>query len=716
MSAIRMAISELRRITAGRMPTLAVLALVLIPMLYAGLYLYANADPYGRLGNVPAALVVADAGATDENGARTNVGDEVARNLEDSGTFDFTRVSPDEAESGVRDNRYTFALTIPADFTAALQSSGNFTPRQGILTLSTNDANNYLVRTIADTVVTRVHDSVSEQVGSQAADRFLTGFATIHDRTEEAADGAGRLADGANQAHDGAGQLASGAGQLGSGQRQLLDGAQQLSSGTDRLADGAGTLATGAGTAADGADRLSAGAGTLSSGLNELRDGTAALPTQTRTLADGARQVADGNAKLAAAGDRVAQASGKIVADLDAGEGKIASDLRAKGFTEAQVQQALDALAQVREPLETGAGQVRTLNGQLTALGSGSQQVADGAEKLAASASTLSGGIARAADGAGTLRTGASTLAGGVDRLADGATALDTGAGQLRHGADRLVDGERTAVAGTDRLADGARALDDGTAQLATGATQLRDGLNEGLGQIPNPSPDVRDATAKTIGDPVATRDVASSSADNYGEGLAPFFLALAAWIGGYTLFLLLQPLSRRAIAAGQSPLRVALGGWIPAGVLGVAQMAGMYAVVVFGLGIRPEHPVATFGFLCLASLTFTAMVHALNAWLGSIGQFLGLVLMVLQLVSAGGTFPWQTIPAPLYPVHYLLPMSYAIDGLRHLMYGGTLQGVLGRDIPVLVGWLLLALLVASLSARNQRVWTPTRVKPELVL
>ena len=41
----------------------------------------------------------------------------------------------------------------------------------------------------------------------------------------------------------------------------------------------------------------------------------------------------------------------------------------------------------------------------------------------------------------------------------------------------------------------------------------------------------------------------------------------------------------------------------------------------------------------------FIAIIQALNAWLGTVGQFLGLVLMVLQLVSAGGTFPWQTIP-----------------------------------------------------------------------
>ena len=99
MSAIRMAISELRRITAGRLPVLAVLALLLIPMLYAGFYLYANGDPYDRLDKVPAALVVEDAGGTGDDGRPQNVGEQVAGELVDSGSFDFHRVTAAEADS-----------------------------------------------------------------------------------------------------------------------------------------------------------------------------------------------------------------------------------------------------------------------------------------------------------------------------------------------------------------------------------------------------------------------------------------------------------------------------------------------------------------------------------------------------------------------------------------------------------------------------------------
>jgi putative membrane protein len=136
---------------------------------------------------------------------------------------------------------------------------------------------------------------------------------------------------------------------------------------------------------------------------------------------------------------------------------------------------------------------------------------------------------------------------------------------------------------------------------------------------------------------------------------------------------------------------------------------------VTLGVHIRASNLAGTLLFLALMSATFVAIVHALNAWLGVTGQFLGLVLLVLQLVTAGGTFPWQTIPRPLYPLHHVLPMSYAVDGLRQLMYGG-LSTLVTRDVLVLVCWLLVALLATSYAARRQRVWTVKRVKPELAL
>lgn len=68
-----------------------------------------------------------------------------------------------------------------------------------------------------------------------------------------------------------------------------------------------------------------------------------------------------------------------------------------------------------------------------------------------------------------------------------------------------------------------------------------------------------RHSKVQTIADPVDLQNTAITSAGTYGAGLAPFFASLAAWIGIYALFLIVKPVSRRAITALHSPLTITL-------------------------------------------------------------------------------------------------------------------------------------------------------------
>ena len=631
MNAFRIARNELRRLTTGTMPKLALVALVLVPLLYASFYLYANYDPYGRLDKLPAAIYTSDAGTKDTSGVQRNVGREVTDELVKSGTFQWHEVSEQEARDGVRDDKYSFAIGIPSGFSAALLSVGNFQPQQATITLTTNDANNYLSGTIAKQVAEQVRKTIAEKVGSEAADRFLVGFSTIYAKIQEAATGAQQLADGSAQ--------------LKTGQQQLADGASQLA----------------------------AGSATLATGLGTLKDGTAQLPAQTKQLADGASQVAAGDQKVADAASVAASASSDIQGKLDGYRSQLETDLRAAGVPDAQVQSILAKADQLRSPVDQANTKIQQANGDLARLADGARQVSDGAAKLAAASPQLASGIAQASDGAN----------------------------QLRDGAAKLNDGEKTAVTGTTQLADG--------------AAKLRDGLAAGLSQIPNPDDPTRSATANTIADPVAVTASGEASAGTYGAGLAPFFISLATWIGAFVLFLLLRPLSTRALTAGARPIRVAIGGWLSSALLGSAQVIVLFGAVIWLVGIHIAHPLGAIGFAVLVSLAFTSIVHALNAFFGAVGKFLGLVLLVLQLVSAGGTFPWQTIPDALYPLHLVLPMGYAIDGFRHLFYSGATTQILG-DVAVLLAYLVGGLLVSTLAARKRRVWTVSALKPELSL
>ncbi len=724
MTGIRLALSELKRLSAGRLPRLAILAMALIPTLYAGLYLFANHDPYEKLDQVPAAVVMRDEGTTTtdaETGKKTerNFGRDVADRLLEDGGFGWVETSQVDAEAGVRSGRYDAALVIGPKFSEDLASSGKFEPRKASLTLITNAANNYLAGTIADQIVGQVRDSIAEEVGTEAADTFLRGFATIHTNLSDAVKGAKRL-------QNGAAELDKGLADADKGSHTLADGAAEAARGTATLNDKVGTLSSGVGQLDDGARQLA-------SGLGELRSKTSDLPAQTTKLADGAAQVADGNAEVAQYGKEAADAAGQVLPTLD-GVRSDAGDAFDQGRSDVD-QQLADLCAQAEGTgLETQCDQLRgdvmdrldttrsDVDAALDAQRGDVQSAVQTVEGASAKLDELASGSRQVADGAATLAGATPQLTGGIGQAADGADRLAAGTGRLATATPELVDGVHRLADGTAEVSDGAAKLANGTTKLANGAGELEHGtgelhdrLAEGLGKVPDVDDKTREETASTIGNPLEVRNDALSSAGTYGGGLAPFFLSLATWIGAYVLFLLVRPLSVRALAAGRSALATALGGWATPAAIGVLQVAAMFAVTKFALDIDPVYGLGTALFLVLVSGTFIAIMQALNVWLGAAGQFLGLVLMLVQLVTAGGTFPWQTIPQPLKAMHQFLPMTYAVEGLRQLLYGGDMATVT-RDVVVLVGVFVVALAFTTIAARRQRVWTVTRLQPELVL
>ncbi|MCT9819427.1 YhgE/Pip family protein [Microbacterium sp. W1N] len=575
--------AELRRLTSTRMSVIALVALMLVPVLYGGLYLWANQDPYGHFDEVPVALVDLDEGVPASDGqAAAQYGADVSDQLLGGDAFAWQLHSQTSAEAALRGGDVDFIVTIPADFSAALTSAAGDDPRQATISLTTNDANNYLASTIGTQAVERIRRSVAELVGEQAASRMLSGIADIRTQLTSAVDGATQLADGAVQAADGASQLA------------------------------------------DGTARLSAGAGDLAAGA--------------RQVADGSAQVAAGTATLDGYADRAGAASQDVVDALPTARADIAQLLTDQGLDQAAIDRVLAELDTVGDAARRGNARVQAAVAQVDTLAAGAAQVSAGAAQLAAGADTL-------AQGAGTAADGAGQLAGG-------------------------------------------------TAQLRDGSDRLRDGLASGVAAIPDTDAATRDAQAQTISDPVAVDSGSLTAAGDYGAGLAPFFAALAGWIGIYALFLIVKPISKRAVTALRSPIRVTLAGWLTPAMLGAVGMVALYGVLSIALGFRFAHPLSSLSILVLASFTYAAIILALNVWLGSVGQFLGLVMMVLQLVTAGGTFPWQTLPAPLAALHHILPMGYVVDALRQLMYGGSTARAVA-DIGVLMLWLGGALVLA---------------------
>ncbi|GAA2130170.1 YhgE/Pip domain-containing protein [Arthrobacter humicola] len=690
MTVLRLARSELKRMTGGLLPKLTILALALVPLLYGAVYLYANWDPYGKLNQIDAALVVEDSGAASADGTRLEAGRKVAESLVDDHVFNWKTVgSTEEADQGVSNGTYAFALKIPKDFSANLASPGSFdAANQAMLNVTTNDANNYLLSTIVDKLTTAVHTTVAKEVGEETANQLLTGFGTIHTQMLKASDGAGRLADGVARLHDGTVSLHQGTGELKSGASELYNGEVKLR---------------------DGATSLSAGAAQLSGGLTQLKDKTAALPANAQQLADGAAQVAAGNAALNTAMQSI---PGQLAAANQAAQQAAAQGQRSRVVASTGHLVAAGVLTQ--EQADAVVADVDAT----PAPAAPSPAAAASAAKLQTAATQ----VQKLADGSAAVSAGASQLAGAAPALSDAVAKASAGADQLASGSATLAAGQQNAMDGAGKLVQGAQKLDDGAAQLETGAATASDGagtlageLAQGAGKVPNPDDAQKDSLSKVMADPVAVSKVSQAKAGSYGAGLAPFFLTLALWIGVFMLVQAMRPVTQRALASNAPAWKIAAGGWLPFLAVSAVQASLLTLVVDVGLGLDPAHPVLMWFLMLAAAMAFSAIIQGVVALLGSPGKLVVLILLVLQLVSSGGTFPWQTTPEPLHVVHQILPMGYVVSGMRHLIYGADLAIILPTMLG-LVGYTLLGLAMSTAAVRKNKYWTLKTLKPEIAV
>jgi putative membrane protein len=330
--------------------------------------------------------------------------------------------------------------------------------------------------------------------------------------------------------------------------------------------------------------------------------------------------------------------------------------------------------------------------------------------------------IQQLTDGSAAVSAGAAKLAAATPALTGAISTPSGGADQLNAGTSTLAAGEQTAVDGTARLAEGAKTLDDGAAQLeggaaaaASGASTLASELAKGAGKVPNPDDAQRNSLAKVMSDPVAVSNVSQAKAGSYGAGLAPFFLTLAMWIGIFMLIQAMRPVTQRALASNAPSWKIAIGGWLPFLAVSVVQASLLTLVVDLALGLDPAHPVLMWLFMLAAAMAFSALIQGIVALLGSPGKLVVLILLVLQLVSSGGTFPWQTTPQPLHVVHEVLPMGYVVTGMRHLIYGADLSMIL-PTVAGLLGYTVLGAALSTLAVHKHKFWTLKSLKPEIAV
>lgn len=710
---------ELSGIARNKMLLISVIGVLMIPLMYSSMFLGAFWDPYGHLDKMPVAIVNADKGY-EYNGEMMHIGDDFEEQLKENEKFEWHFVSKAEAEAGIEDHSYYMAIEIPSDFSEKTTSLTADNPTPAQLTYLSNESYNFLASQIGSKAVDTMKVELGQEVTAAYTRTVFGQMEELVDGIGQASDGAGEIADGTTKAKDGAVLIEQNLAKLVSGSMTLQEGVVKLNDGGAALGKGSAELSAGTSSLASGLAQLQAAQQQLGAGAASLGDGAGSLGAGAVKLSDGLQQLAGASGQLAEGALDAQQAAGKLAGglkesaageeQLKAGAAQLANGLAQLGQANPELAESESFASLLQASRELAAGLEKSSAGQTQLsdgagkLNEGLVKVSDGlgafdkkAQEAAAAGKQLGVGGEQVVAGAEKFASGMSQFGAKLTEASGGASKLAAGAKQLNGGASTLAAGLSQLSANVTPFVDGTVKLEDGAQQVASGLLKLEDGTQElsgKLGEASDQTADLKltDAMVDMFSDPVKLDVEKMTEVDNYGTGLAPYFLSLGLFVGAMLLTI---------VYSVREPAVLPVSGWswfwskaLTLSLIGIIQALIADAALLFVLKLEVQSVGLFLFYSILTSITFMMIIQFLVASMGNPGRFIAVILLIFQLTSSAGTFPIELVPGWLQKISPFLPMTYAVAGFRDIVSSGDYSSM-GRYIATLGG---IAFLFAMLS------------------
>ena len=665
------------------------IVVMLIPLIYSFFYLKSYWNPYGNLSDMQIAVVNLDKGKDDKN-----QGNEFVQSLKDSDTFKICEVSKDEAQEGMKKGNYYATIEIPENFTECLESASTEDKQIAQVTYSPNQATNYLATQIVNSAVKTIELNLQSKIDKEIIANLASKLNEVPDSLQEISNGADTILNGTESLNDGIKQISDGTNTLSNSYKEFDEGvnsaytgSKSLNSGISQVSDGVETLKNGGKSLDSAIDQINQGADQLSSqgaeGITELSTGVTDLNTGAKTLNDGVAEYVTGVNTL---NENTEVFLNKLIKTADALGDNCDQTLKAFA-TQAQGFFAKDPKTNMNgfESVAVGGKKVTAGSNSLYA---GTQKLAKGTEKLG----TLTNGIQSLKTALTQVKQGTTSLNNGIATLQNGTTQLSKGSKSLETGLEKLSSSSSTVDNAISTLNEGSKTAYNGSNQLVEGVKTFKTSIDEGM-------QDTKEQLKSLNGieefgeNPVEFKTEEYGKVDSYGIAFTPLFLCIGLWVGALMAYVVLYyDHDERFGIFGMNAKNKILQNLIYLG-LGAAEGLLTGWLLKAGLGFEVQNMALYYGSSILIGITFMSIIQFLIRNFGDIGKFLALIILVLQLAAAGGTFPIETIDKGFQAVSPYLPMTYSIKLLREVLVP-TASNFKGTYIGILVGIIAVTMLI----------------------
>lgn len=604
-------------------------AVLIIPFMYSFFYLKAYWNPYGEgnIDNIPVAIVNNDEGDN---------GEKVITNIKNSKKLKISTVSDEKASDGLYNKKYYAVITIPKDFSESMESASTTNKKHATITYAPNQKSNYLASQIINNVVSAVEKNLDNTVNSTIVDSLASTIKDVPSKLETISNGFEQLEEGTTKLQDGSNSLANGT-------NSLKSNYEEFNTGIKNIKDGIETL-----------NSSTANFSSLSSGLNELVTGAANLKAGNDQFSTGFNAYVSGvNTAL--------NYTDSLVTLINA---SICPKVQNNTATKEEIKMC--AIAQGMSTPSEKAGNTTTIN-----------YLKISGQKLQNANTSVSAGINELNNKVTPLLSvndKIKQLQGGVNTLLNGANTLYDSSLQIRNGIATLNDGATTLNAGIKTLNSSVKGAKE---ELNTNITTTKEEVKK------------VDNLSDYSKEPVTVKTKAVNEISSYGTAFSPFFISIALWVGCLMMYIVLyydkEERFKKLSINNKNRLQRTLCyhglATLSAIILGILLMTL--------LDFEITNIFLYFISIILVANTFMAIIETLIINFKDIGKFIALILLVLQLAAAGGTFPIETVTKGFRFLNPILPMTYTINLLRESLV--TIEkSLLTKNILVVVAIMIV--------------------------
>ena len=699
----RVFLSDVKRLRSNVVAIVIIMGLSIIPALYAWFNIMSNWDPYGTSATSQMKVAVCSQDSGVEIGSLSlNVGDEVITGLKENTTIGWVfTASKDEALEGVNSGDYYAALIVPESFTTDFISFLGGDPKNPTIAYYENSKKNAIATKITGKAKTAVQEQVNQKVISTLTEVLTESGKILAENDENGVDIVASTADQLDELDSSLqtyvnilntfSLVTASASDLAESAQSLLINTQGIfDSSQDSVSNMQSSVLSGAQTA----DTVSS---LIGISLDSVEQDLTLLSDQMDTLTvgdsfDSIRNQVDTAKTMSKSTISVLKdifgETDQYVSAVDKSFKQLNTDLTAFKKDANVTAQSLKHLKRtIKADIKDCKNSIRKIRNTYQ------YQVQPDVSR-----SVLR--MEQALIQTGKMLNNIESSFGTIDRALESyQTTLDSGTDDITATKDYIV----SLQSDIRKLSKSLRAL--------SGDEQY----NEMMDLLKN------DPTlmASFMASPVSMETKAVYPIETYGSAMAPFYTVLAIWVGALILVALIHVKVAPVENLKVRPWQAFFGRYITFFLIGQAQTAITVLGDLFYVDIQCPHPFLFWLASAASSFVFTLLIYSLTVAMGNVGEAVAVIVMVIQVAGAGGTFPIEVLPEVYQMIYKFLPFTYCMNALRECV-GGLYKNDYWMDLRALGIYILISLFIGLVVAvplrRLNKVIESSKEKSKVML